>query len=143
MATHRTILTARLLLEHFGRTLFLEQTPRNGGELSLPGGKIEKSEFAKAALIREVREEIGVEIDRKLLELVHVLHRNTRTTTEIILFFRATQWVGELRVCEPQKFKAIHWFENDVLPSELVPAIRQAMKRYRKGRFYTEFPKTG
>ena len=141
MAIHRMIITSRLILEHFGQTLFLEQTSRNGGGLSFPGGKVERTEFAREGLVRETLEEIGAVIDIKQLDLVHVMHRNLSSATEVIFFFRASQWLGELRVREPAKFKAIRWVDNEVLPDELVAAMRHALKKYRKGKLFSEFPK--
>jgi 8-oxo-dGTP diphosphatase len=138
----RTVLTARLLLECDKQFLFLEQTPLNGGGLTLPGGKIEKEEFAKEALVREVLEEIGVQIAKKSLKLVHVTHRITDNASEIILFFySASECFVEAEMKEPQKFQKTVLVPTDKVPKELTSVLKHALASMNKGKFFSQFPK--
>jgi 8-oxo-dGTP diphosphatase len=138
----RTIITARLLLECDKQFLFLEQTPLNGGGLTLPGGKIESEEFAKEALIREVSEEIGVQIAKKALKLVHVTHRKTESASEIILFFyTASEGAVEAAMKEPQKFQKAVLLPTDKVPKELTSVLKHALESMNKGKFFSQFPK--
>jgi 8-oxo-dGTP diphosphatase len=138
----RTILTARLLLECDKKILFLEQTPLNGGGLTLPGGKIEAEEFAKEALVREVSEEIGVQIAKKTLKLVHVTHRITESASEIILFFyTASEGAIEAAMKEPQKFHKAVLLSTDTVPKELTGVLKHAFESMNKGKFFSQFPK--
>lgn len=138
----RTVLTTRLLLECDKQFLFLEQTPLNGGGLTLPGGKIEKEEFAKEALIREVSEEIGVLIAKKTLKLIHVTHRRTEATSEIILFFHCVcESLIEPNMKEPQKFQKAVLLPTDDVPKELTNVLKHALVSINKGKFFSQFPK--
>jgi 8-oxo-dGTP diphosphatase len=138
----RTVITARLLLECDKQFLFLEQTPLNGGGLTLPGGKIEKEEFAKEALIREVLEEIGVPIVKKTLKLVHVTHRKTESASEIILFFyTVSDGLIETAMKEPQKFQKAVLLPTDKVPKELTSVLKHALQSMNKGKFFSQFPK--
>ena len=58
---------AAVILTHTDESSFVLLTKRAGppfeGMLCLPGGHIEKNEQAKDAIIREVKEEIGIDLD--------------------------------------------------------------------------------
>lgn len=136
----RTILTARLLLEYREHTLYLSQAKSNGESFTLPGGKIEGEEYAKEALIREAFEEAGIILTKKSLHLVHVVYKRLHSTTEIIFFFRAAAWKGELKVNEPDKFKDTVWLPNDEPPSRLPAVIKSAMNKIAKGKIFSQFP---
>ena len=136
----RTILTARLLLEYREHTLYLSQAKSNGESFTLPGGKIEGEEYAKEALIREAFEEAGIILTKKSLHLVHVVYKRLHSTSEIIFFFRAAEWQGELKVNEPEKFKDTVWLPNDEPPSRLPAVIKSVMNKIAKGKIFSQFP---
>ena len=137
----RTILTARLLLEYRDHLLFLAQTKSNGGGYTLPGGKIEGLEFAKDALVRETFEEVGVVVQRKNLQLVHITHRKLKSIVEIIFVFKALNWSGEMVVKETDKFREASWLPYDETPEKLTAVLKYTLERIGKGKFYSEFPK--
>lgn len=136
----RTILTARLLLEYREHTLYLSQVKSNGESFTLPGGKIEGEEYAKEALIREAFEEAGIILTKKSINLVHVVYKKLQSTTEIIFFFHATIWKGELKVKEPDKFKDTVWLPNDEPPKRLPAVIKSALSKIAKGKIFSQFP---
>ncbi len=138
----RTVLTTRLLLESNEQFLFLEQSPLNGGGFTLPGGKIEKEEFAKDALVREASEEIGISIKKKHLQLVHVTHRKSGNMSEIILFFYCTANPTEAPVSkEPHKFQQTVWLPMNEVPEGLTDVLKNAIESVKKGKFFSQFPK--
>jgi 8-oxo-dGTP diphosphatase len=138
----RTILTARLLLEYREHLLFLQQTPRNGGGFTLPGGKIEGEEFAKEALVREAFEEVGVVIPIKNLKLVHITHRKIDSVVEIIFFFHCGKdWLGEPRVKEPEKFQSVVWLPIDEPPAKLTSVLTHSLEALKGGKLFSQFPK--
>lgn len=137
----RIIHTARLVLEQNGEVLFLAQTKQNGNGFTLPGGKIQGAEFAKDALVREIKEEIGLEVKKKQLVLRHVAFKKLKSLIEIIFFFYTDILTGDPVICEPEKFKEIRWFMPKDYPVKMPPIIKQSLKRIHDGKFYTEFPK--
>ncbi len=138
---YRYIHTARLVLEQNGEVLFLAQTKQNGNGFTLPGGKIQGAEFAKDALVREIKEEIGLELKKKQLVLRHVAFKKLKSLIEIIFFFYTDILTGDPVICEPEKFKEIRWFMPKDYPSKMPPIIKQSLKRIHDGKLYTEFPK--
>jgi ADP-ribose pyrophosphatase YjhB (NUDIX family) len=141
MPTARMTFLTRLILEKEERWLFLEQTKQNGGGYTLVGGRVEASEFAKDALVREAHEEVGIALRKKDIHLVHVVHRRMPRSSEIILIFRARYWVGEPQSQEPQKFSGVAWLPIGELPPRMPEALQYALGRIEKGKMYSEFPK--
>jgi 8-oxo-dGTP pyrophosphatase MutT (NUDIX family) len=139
----RTILTARLLLEYREHLLFLQQTPRNGGGFTLPGGKIEGEEFAKEALIREAFEEVGIIVTHKNLKLVHITHKKVDSVVEVIFFFHCRHvWAGEPTVKEPEKFQNVVWLPMDEPPAKLTSVLTHALGAWKDGKIFSQFPKS-
>jgi 8-oxo-dGTP pyrophosphatase MutT (NUDIX family) len=128
-----------LILEQNGRVLLLRrfQTGYEDGKYGLVAGHLEAGESAVAGIIREAREEAGIEVRAEDLELVHVVHRNAGDG-RMGLFFRCPRWSGELRNAEPHKCDDLSWFGHDALPSNTIPRIRQALTGARTGVAYSD-----
>ncbi|MFB9686084.1 NUDIX hydrolase [Amycolatopsis plumensis] len=104
------------------------------GQWNLPSGKLEDGEDMVAAIIRETREEIDVEVDRDDLEMVTSVHYlNPEGQARVGFFFRTRQWRGELRNAEPHKCSQIAWFPNASLPANTVPYTHAGVELYRRG----------
>ena len=74
------------------------------GYWEFPGGKIEPGEDARAALVRELREELGIEV-REATPWITRIYAYTHATVRLH-FFRVTRWDGEPRPLEDQ---AVAW----------------------------------
>ena len=97
---------AAAVIERPGEFL-LAQRPEGkpyAGYWEFPGGKIEPGEDARAALVRELREELGIEV-REATPWITLVHVYTHATVRLH-FFRVTRWDGEPRPLEDQ---AIRW----------------------------------
>jgi ADP-ribose pyrophosphatase YjhB (NUDIX family) len=105
----KLIPTAYLVLVRENKILLSRRfnTGFQDGQYSFPAGHLGgDEETLSEAMVREAREEIGVEIDVADLELAHVMHRKQREPTDerrINLFFRAKKWEGEPKIMEPNK----------------------------------------
>ena len=138
---YRIIHTARLILEQNNEILFLAQTLKNGNGFTLPGGKINGEEFAKDALIRETKEEIGIDLKKKQLTLRHVTYKKLASSIEIIFFFYTDILPSAPVIREPEKFKEIKWFLPKDYPAKIPPVLKQTLLRIHDGKNFTEFPK--
>ena len=101
---HRTALAVYALLRRDGLVLLLRRAGSgyHDGELSLPAGHVEVGEHAVDALRRELREEVGVEVDAAALAVT--VHRARETEDDHDyedLFFAVDDWSGEPTIGEP------------------------------------------
>ncbi len=89
-----------------------------GGMWEFPGGRIETGEDARAALDRELHEELGIEMDA-CEPLIHVRHAYPEKTVSL-WFYRVTKWRGEAHGREGQPVK---WLAPaQIIAGELPPA---------------------
>jgi 8-oxo-dGTP diphosphatase len=133
----KTTLKVSLLLENNKKLLFLAQTHQNGGRFALIGGKPDIREFAVSTLVREAREEAGIEIQEADLHLVHVLQEQKNKKTQIVLFFKTKKWEGEAKSAEPKKFKEVCWASYLNLPEKMNPITRRVIERIYEGETFT------
>ncbi|SBT90995.1 ADP-ribose pyrophosphatase YjhB, NUDIX family [Streptomyces sp. DI166] len=99
-----------------------------------------EQESAITCLIREAREEAGLQIEPQDVELVHVVHHidNAGDQPRMGLFFRARTWTGEPELREPDKCTQWTFWDPAALPEDLVPYTRVVIEGIRAGRLYSE-----
>jgi 8-oxo-dGTP diphosphatase len=141
--TSTLTLTVRLILTDItsNKILFLAQTKINGGGFTLPGGKVDRTEFIKEGLIRESFEEAGIVLKKKDLKLALVMHKKLKTSSEVIFFFKSNKWSGTIETKEPLKFKHVVWYDRDQLPLQLSEILKTALLKEVKGKNFIQFPK--
>ncbi|MBI5919913.1 MAG: Nudix family hydrolase [Nitrosomonadales bacterium] len=86
-------------------TFLLAQRPADkiwAGYWEFPGGKLEPGETPRAALVRELREELGIEVQTAYPWLTRVFTYPHATVR--LHFFRVVAWSGELHPHEGQEF---------------------------------------
>jgi len=109
----RTVVAA--VIEREDRRLLIGQRRREDSsplKWEFPGGKVRDGEAPEAALARELREELGVTME-KCVEMGRVRHQYSASPEELeIRFFAAELAEGE---AAPLCFEQIAW----VLPKEL------------------------
>lgn len=81
------------LIGHEGKYLVAERPPGSWmeGYWEFPGGKVERDEDPRAALAREIDEELGIEIEVGKVE--EVLFHSYPDRSVVLLFFHC-QWVS-------------------------------------------------
>ncbi|MFG3322197.1 NUDIX domain-containing protein [Streptomyces sp. NPDC048171] len=106
------------------------------GSISAPWLQAE----ALACLIREAQEEAGLRIERRDVELVHVVHHIDRAgdRPRMGLFFRARAWSSEPELREPDKCTRWKFWDPAALPDDLVPYTRIAIEGIKNGELYSE-----
>lgn len=137
---YQVVISSYVIFERDGQVLLARryQTGYRDGEYGLPAGHIEAKEYASETAIREIKEEVGVDIAPADLIPVHIMHRHCPDHERVDFFFVAKKWQGELRNAEPEKCDDIRWFDFDKLPPDTIPYIRTAIEHYRAGKFFSE-----
>lgn len=108
------------------------------GNYSVVAGHLDGNEEIKAAMIREAREEVGIDLASTDVQVVGVMHR--KSDDERVDFFLASErWSGELRNCEPHKCDDLAWFALDSLPKNMVLYVRRALENYRAEHWFDSF----
>ncbi|ADL54333.1 Nudix family hydrolase [Gallionella capsiferriformans] len=117
----KVVEVAAAVLQRPDGTFLLAQRPADkiwAGYWEFPGGKVEAGETAHDALVRELHEELGIEVLTAYPWLTRVFtypHATVRLS-----FFRVTEWRGELYPHEGQQFS---WQQaQDVRVSPVLPA---------------------
>lgn len=103
----------------------------------VPSGHLEENEGVTKCMIREVKEEIGIDIKKEDLELKYVLNRKS-SAEYICLFFTAKKYVGIPKIMETDKCKELKFFDIDNLPNNLVPELKQFLNDTKNGNIFGE-----
>lgn len=129
-AATRIAVAAGILHDETGRILLAERRgdASFAGLWEFPGGKIGDSESAEAALCRELREELGVEI-RVFEHLLSVDHEYGDRRVRLY-FYTVTGWSGELRGLLGQQLRWVPLHELD--EKELLPADAPVIDALRR-----------
>ncbi|MDB5188235.1 MAG: hydrolase [Candidatus Kaiserbacteria bacterium] len=123
-----------------GDKIFMLQRANTGfedGNYGLVSGHVDDDESLAQALVREVKEEAGVDIRAEDARLVTVMHR--ARVNRIDFYFEITKWEGEPYNAEPDKCSDASWFSLKKLPEPTIVYIEQALNCYQKGTTYSEF----
>lgn len=114
-----------------------QNTGYNDGLYGLVGGHLEAGETFVQAVLREAKEEVGIEIDPVDLQQTHVMHRLDNIQT-VNVFFRCTRWAKEIQNCEPEKCAGLTFFPKEALPETLTSFIRDGIHLSEKGIPFSE-----
>lgn len=139
---NKAIPASYLFLERDGKFLIARRcnTGYQDGNYQVPAGHVDEGELPSEALIREAKEEIGIDLSSNDVELVHVSYRPKHDDTDdrVDFFFRAKKWTGEVKIMEPDKCDDLKWVTLDELTTNITPHVRDAMECMQKGIFYRE-----
>ncbi|GAB1233786.1 Nudix family hydrolase [Ferrigenium sp. UT5] len=105
MSQNKIVRVAAAVLQRPDGSFLLAQRPAGkiwAGYWEFPGGKLEQGESARDALVRELREELGIEVVTAYPWLTRVFAYPHATVQ--LNFFRVTAWRGALHPHEGQQF---------------------------------------
>jgi mutator protein MutT len=114
-----------------------KNTGYNDGLWSLVAGHVEDGEAATAAMIREAREEIGIELSPEQIKVAHIMHRRSNRQN-VDIFFICSSWEGVPQNCELEKCEKIDFFPLDALPKNTINYNAYVLSAIARGEFYSE-----
>lgn len=133
---HTIIPASYLFLMKNDKILLLRRfnTGFEDGNYSLIAGHVDSGETFTQTIIREAKEEAGIDLDFDSLELVHMMHRKSTYKNEerIDAFFIAKNWKGEIKNMEPHKCDDLSWFNINNLPENVIPYIKKVIENILK-----------
>ncbi|HEV2817575.1 MAG TPA: (deoxy)nucleoside triphosphate pyrophosphohydrolase [Allosphingosinicella sp.] len=99
---------AAALADQGGRLLLQQRAPGRAmaGLWEFPGGKVEAGELPESALVRELREELGIEIAPADLAPACFASARNGASHMILLLYLCRRWEGEPR---PLDASALRW----------------------------------
>ncbi len=126
------------------RKVLLSRRANTGYEdvkYGLPSGHVESGESFSVGMIREVKEEINIEISIDDLKVAHILHRQCTPHEDerVETFFLADTYSGEIVNMEPEKCDDLAWFATDSLPENTIHYVRTVLQKISDGEFYSEY----
>lgn len=91
-------------------------------------GHLNGGESAIDCIIREAREEAGIDIKREDIKIATVSHSNANNNEYVQFFFFCNKWSGDIKNMEPEKCAELVFFPINDLPENTVPYVRKAIE---------------
>jgi ADP-ribose pyrophosphatase YjhB (NUDIX family) len=143
---HKEVPASYLLLLKDNKILLQKRfnTGYMDGFYSVPADHVDKGETFTQCIIREAKEEIGIDLSLPDLKVAHLMHRFSggewgELGYRIDVFIVAEKWQGNIEIKEPDKCDDLQWFELSNLPENIIPYIKVALENVKNKIFYSEF----
>ncbi len=110
------------------------------GWWTVPAGHVDPNESPTAAALRELKEEAGVDVAIERLNdpLIYFYPSDDLETERVSLFFEvASEGLSPMNA-EPSKADRGEWFDQDALPTNMVPLLKRALIDMSTGTRYSE-----
>ncbi|MFC5187614.1 NUDIX hydrolase [Actinomadura harenae] len=129
-----------ILTDPAGRVLLARRAGSGyaDGQLAFPAGHVDLGETPIDCLVREIREELGIELDPASITPAGTMFRLSQEP-RVDLFFTIRAWDGMPRICEPHKCAELVWVTPDELPGDALDFVGRALANRSAGRPYDEF----
>lgn len=113
------------IMDESGRILLQQRGKKSRDENGLyedVGGKLEESDLDfKAAIIREMKEEMGTEVNVEFEEAIGFFHVEKNDINWVFIIFYVKYIDGKIKIMEPDKCMGYKFFDyEEVLESDLV-----------------------
>ncbi|MGE7694020.1 NUDIX domain-containing protein [Lysinibacillus sp. NPDC094177] len=111
--------------------LVLRKKAPEAGCWSLPGGKVDYMETIENAIIREIKEELGVDIEITQLVCVtnHIIQ--SEDVHYVAPTFTARITNGEVQNREPHALEKVQWFSINDIPENITMTTEYALKQLK------------
>lgn len=136
-------LAVYLVLERNGKILMLRRanTGYQDGNYGLVQGHSDGGETVQAAVSREAKEEVDLDIPAPDVQVIHVQHSPAENEPgeEYLCVYMRGRCDGQPKNMEPDKCDDLAWFPIDALPENTIPSVKFALENIRKGEFYSNW----
>lgn len=119
--------------------LLRKNTGYQDGNYSVVSGHLDGGETAKRCMIREAKEEAGINLSEKNVGIVHIMHRLAPDREYFDIYLTANNWNGEIVNMEPKKCEELKWFNLNSLPQNMVPEVKLALENIKNNIHFSEF----
>jgi len=137
------ILVTAAIIKDLGARFLITRRLQNAqveaGKWEFPGGKVEPGEAPEASLVREIREELGIEIQVDALFAVtsHIYDLGASALHIVLIAYECHEVSGEIRRLEVADFrwvKADEFAEFEFAKADIpfVECLRSSEKRLRE-----------
>jgi 8-oxo-dGTP pyrophosphatase MutT (NUDIX family) len=109
------------------------------GNYSVIAGHIDGGEDVFKSMIREAKEEAGIDILLSNLKIVQVMHRKKIDEERIDYFFVCDNWSGDIKIIEPDKCDEFLWVDINKLPDNAIDYIQAAISNYNSNISFSIF----
>ena len=118
--------------------LQLRQNCSFGGTWGFVGGHLDGGEQIVSAAIREVKEEIGIDIQPADLTLKNIFHSDADNKEYLQFYFVCNKWSGEIQNKEPNKCARLEWFDLNNLPENTFPGLKEIFSKINANVLFCE-----
>ncbi|NTU69633.1 NUDIX domain-containing protein [bacterium] len=111
-----------LIVNDKSEVLLMQRGPKAKNEVGFwaqPGGTVEFGETIKGAIIREIKEELDIDIE--LFELLSITDHIMPDENQhwVAASYKAKIISGEPKIMEPEKISDLRWFPLNEIPEKL------------------------
>lgn len=123
-----------------GRILLLRRAGRGyaDGQLGLPAAHVERGQALTVSVVREVAEELGIDLAPADLRPGGTMFR-WAGEPRVDIFFVAQSWQGTPEIREPHKCSELVWADPDDLPGDTLDFVATAWADAKEGRMLREY----
>jgi 8-oxo-dGTP pyrophosphatase MutT (NUDIX family) len=116
-----------------------QNTGYQDGKWDIAGsGHVDKDETARAAVVRECWEELGITVEPEDLVFAHLSHRISKDRTYYDIYFFVTAYSGSPSIMEPEKCSELKWFGIQDLPEDIIECRKQDINNSCEKSPYSE-----
>jgi 8-oxo-dGTP diphosphatase len=121
------LVAACALVDADGRVLLAKRPPGKplAGRWEFPGGKIEPGETPEAALVRELKEELDIEVAAKCLAPLTFASHSYPEFHLLMPLFVCRNWEGDIA---PQQGQQLAWVRAQKLADYAMPPADEPLK---------------
>ena len=122
-----------------------QNTGYQDGKLDIAAsGHVDEGETAVYAVVRECKEELGIDVKPDDLVFAHLQHRistsvsNMSGRTYYDIYFAVNKFDGTPSIMEPVKCSELIWCDIDDLPDDIIECRKVVIREFRKMNCYSE-----